>query len=99
MSHSGFCGLTSHLTKLTVSDHATVFLVPQPKLEGFETIPECQRDYFLEKWVLLVASFEPVVRDPGIQMMHMVKADISGEPLERPGKLEVGASLNGRGRI
>ena len=47
----------------------------------------------------LVTFLEPIIRDPRVYVVHMVKADIASEPLEQARQAKIGgASERGRGK-
>ena len=56
-------------------------LIPQTKIYGLEAFPEGQFGNLLEKGFSTVASLQMVVWDSGAEMMDMVVADITREPV------------------
>ena len=69
------------------ADEFTFLLVPETESEAFKSFNEGEGLHILENLVGVVAGLEIVVRDTRAEVMDVVEADISGEPLEDFGKL------------
>jgi len=53
----------------------------------------------LKPGIGIVAFLEPIIRDPRVYVVHMMKADIAGKPLEQPRQAKIGgAPERGRGK-
>ena len=75
------------------ADEFTFLLVPETESKAFKSFDEGEGLHILENLVGVVAGLEIVVRDTRAEVMDVVEADISGEPLEDFGKLVKGASF------
>src|SRR5439155_18648972 len=51
-----------------------------------------QRRRRLKSGIGVVAFLEPVIRDPRVDMMHVVKANIAGKPLEQARQAKIGGA-------
>src|SRR5438105_15421133 len=57
-------------------------LVPEPEAERFEAAEKRERFYLLKHQMRFVASLQIVIRNSRAQMVDVVIADVSGEPLQ-----------------
>src|SRR6516165_8392263 len=73
--------------------------VPQCVAPGLKRRAERKRGRRLKTGIGVVAFLEPIIWDPRVYMVHVVKADIAGKPLERPRQAKIGgAPERGRGK-
>ena len=80
-------------------DHATVDLVPKSKLDGLEAVEEPEFRGILEEGVRMVAALQVVIGNTWVEVVDVVVADVSGEPLKDSRKVVVAASSHGGGRV
>src|SRR5580658_3141332 len=71
-------------------------LVPEGQAPGGEHAPDRQGRHRGEGGCRAVAGLEPAVRDPLIQMMDVMEADIAGEPLQQRRQLQIGTAAERR---
>ena len=74
-------------------------LVPKAKGKGLEAGEERDRLNGLKKGMRFVTAFEVIVGNSGTQMVDVVEADVTGEPLEDLGQSVEGAPLKRGGGI
>ena len=99
-SNSGFDVLACQLfLQFTETDHAAVNLIPKPELNGFQTAKEAQFRCVLEKRMRVVTALEVVVWNLGVEVVNVMVADVSGEPLEDSREVVVTASCHGGSRV
>ena len=67
---------------MTPIDQLARSLVPEPQAQRAETRPQCHRCNRREHRARRMAALEVVVRNPGTQVVDMVKPDIAREPLQ-----------------
>ena len=58
--------------------------IPKPELEGAQATPEGDGLYTLKQKMRLMTALQIVIGDPRTQMMDVMIADVSREPLEKP---------------
>lgn len=64
--------------------------------QGFEASADVQGWYVFQDRYGITALLEVVVGDTGTDMVNVMKADVAGYPLEKPGQFVVGSSLQRR---
>ena len=52
------------------------------KSQGLKPCTQGKRGRRSKPGIGVVAFLEPIIRDPRVHMVHVVKADIAGKPLE-----------------
>src|SRR5207248_6147927 len=62
-------------------DHPPAIIVPQRVTKGGDRGPQRQYRRGLQTANRLVTRFEPIIRNPRIQMVDVMETDISGKPL------------------
>src|SRR5271165_1322708 len=73
--------------------------VPQCVAQGLKRRAQRKRWRRLKSGIGIVAFLEPIIRDPRVYMVHVVKANIAGKPLEQARQAKIGgASERGRGK-
>ena len=63
--------------QLSEADHATVDLVPKPKLNGLEAVEESEFGGVLEEGMGMVAALQVVVGNAGVQVVNVMVANVS----------------------
>ena len=71
--------------------------VPQCVAQGLKRRAERKRWRRLKPGIGVVAFLESIIRDPRVYMVHMVKTDIAGKPLEQARQAKIGGAPE-RGR-
>ena len=87
------------MLQFTETDHATVDLVPKPKLNGLEAVEESEFGGVLEEGMGMVAALQVVVWNTRVEVVDVVVADVSRKPLENPWEVVVAAPGHGGGRV
>jgi len=88
------CGLA--VVEISEANHLACIFIPKLESDTGHALPKGEPIYLLEFGVLVKAFLEAVIRDPTVEMMNVVKPNICCKPLQPPGKMVVGTSLNPR---
>ena len=65
-------------------DESVLLLIPEPDDEGFQAGKQCHGVDCLKQGLGPMAFLQPIIRDSRAEMMDVMKADVSGEPLKHP---------------
>ena len=71
----GSCGELS--LEFSEADHLAIHFIPQPKFDGFETVEKAQFWRLLEERVRVMATFQIVVGNEGVQMMNVMESNVA----------------------
>src|SRR5205085_11548287 len=77
-------------------DEPRPVFVPELEAYGAESIPERQGRNVVEGRIVVVRSLQVVVRDPGVEVVQVMQADVPGEELKHLWQSEVGAAAQRR---
>src|SRR6476619_4981010 len=99
LSPEGRFSLSSMHFKLAIADQFAALFVPKSKCETFKAGKKRERLNGSEQRLRLMAFFQTVIRNPGAEMMNVMKANIAREPLEHFRKLIEGTALERRGGV
>src|SRR5687768_4575728 len=69
-------------TDVAEPDQAAVRFVPELQVDRFPAFPEGHRRHGGEKGMRLMAVLQVIVRDLGTQVVDVMEADVSAEPLQ-----------------
>ena len=72
---------TDRAAKIAETDHLAVLFVPECQAERFHAELDCHHRRFVKERIFIVRFLESVVRNAGAKVVHMVQANVSGEPL------------------
>ena len=75
------------------TDHSAVCFIPETKSECFKRSSDINDFYFAEDVVFIMTTLQVVIRNPGAQMMYMMKANVAGEPVKDCRQLQERASF------
>ena len=78
-----------------IADQFSASFIPQAKGKGLQASAEREPFYRLEERLRLMGSLGAVVRNSRTEMMDMMKADVSAEPLKNFRKFVVRTALQG----
>lgn len=73
--NGGSCGELS--LEFSEADHLAIHFIPQPKFDRFETVEKAQFWRLLEEGVRVMATFQIVVGNEGVQVMDVVESDVA----------------------
>ena len=73
--------------QFTEGDHLAIHFIPQPKLNGFQTVEEFQLGGLLEKGMGVVAALQVVVRNLRVKVVDVMETNVAREPLKDLGRL------------
>src|SRR6187401_312977 len=91
--------LAAEVAEVGEADQFAFAFVPEAEGEGFEAPEEGHRFHGLKNGVSFVAFLQVIIRNARAEVMEMVIADVSGEPLEHSGQFVEGAALQGGGGV
>src|SRR6266850_2815305 len=83
--------------EMAEADEFVTLFVPKPEGQRFKTAEEAYRLDLLEEWVRFVASLQVVIGNARAQMVNVVKADVTREPLKNFRQLVERTALKRRG--
>ena len=81
--------------QFTEGDHLAIHFIPQPKLNGFQTVEELQLGSLLEKGMGVVAALQVVVRNLRVEVVDVMETNVAREPLKDFGEVVEAASFHG----
>ena len=73
--------LVSYLFEMTKADELFVLLIPEPERKCSETCEKRKRFYLLKHQICFVTSLQIIIGNPRAQMVNVMIADVSREPL------------------
>ena len=82
-----------HATHLAERDQLLGALVPQHQADAFDAVPQRQPADVAELGIFAQHARQTVIRNPAAQMMHMMNADIGGEPAQDAGQHIIRAAV------
>src|SRR5262249_51807029 len=88
--------LRQELTGGAEAPHAAAVGIPQLEPRAAPASRQRQPRHVLQLGVLRHALAEPVVRDAAREMVHVVEADVAGEPVHHRREVEKRAALDAR---
>lgn len=86
-------------SELPEADQLAGLLVPEAKRQGANAGNKSDPFDIGKHLVLFVTAFQVVIGYLGTEVMDVMIANISGKPLQKPGKLQEGASFHGHSHV
>ena len=72
-----------------------MLFVPESERSTFQALEDSKGCHILKEWCFTMAFLKVIVGNFWTEMVNVMKADITGEPLNDPRQTVVGASLEG----